>query len=181
VNLQVSSLRWPGGRSICQKPSMDVSVCSNPTCHHETHVRSRQKVRVAGLACSGQQSGTPLALPDRPEWRPVSRARTTSKAGSVGPGGCADRFTLLRTGFCCPRGCPPGAVDQRPRSALRAVAGSSPKLHRLRRMNPQLSWGFIVSGCGCSGYVRVRGIGTPMSSKASRWPGVGSASMGTVA
>jgi hypothetical protein len=40
-------------------------------------------------------------------------------------------------------------------------------------MNPQLSWGFIVSGGGCSGYFKVSGMAAPISSKALRWSAVG--------
>ena len=55
----------------------------------------------------------------------------------------------------------------------------SPKLRGLRRGNPQLSWGFVVFGCGCSDYFRVRGMVALRRSKAWRWSAVGSASMGT--
>src|SRR6266511_2748239 len=56
---------------------------------------------------------------------------------------------------------------------------TSPKLRGLRRGNPQLSWGFVVFGCGCSDYFRVRGMVALRRSKAWRWSAVGSASMGT--
>jgi hypothetical protein len=56
-----------------------------------------------------------------------------------------------------------------------------PKLRPVRWVTLGLNWCFSgLAGC-CSGYFKVSGIGTPRSSKASRWALVGSVSIGTVA
>ena len=53
-----------------------------------------------------------------------------------------------------------------------------PKLRPVRQVIWGLTWGFAALAGSCSGYFMVSGIGTPMSSKASRWVLVGSASIG---
>jgi hypothetical protein len=58
--------------------------------------------------------------------------------------------------------------------------GTRPKLRLVRHAVLALTWCFVVLAGFCSGYVKVSGIGTPMSSKASRWVLAGSASIGTV-
>ncbi len=58
---------------------------------------------------------------------------------------------------------------------------SKPKLRLFGLRFRALSLAFAVGAGGCSDYLRVSGIGTPISSKACRWAGVGSVSMGMVA
>jgi GAF domain-containing protein len=61
------------------------------------------------------------------------------------------------------------------------IEQAKPKLRLVRQVVLVLTWGFFWSGCFCSGYFMVSGIGAPMRSKASRWVLVGSASIGMVA
>ena len=55
-----------------------------------------------------------------------------------------------------------------------------PKLRPIRQAFPGLTWRFAGSAGWRSGYVKVSGIGAPMSSKACRWVLVGSVSISMV-
>src|SRR2546421_13114837 len=55
-----------------------------------------------------------------------------------------------------------------------------PNLRDLGRMSSWLSWGFVFSMLLCFDYFRVSGMGWLIRSKARRWVGVGSVSVGTV-
>jgi len=60
------------------------------------------------------------------------------------------------------------------------VLGPRPKLRPVRQVILALNWDFAVVAGWRSGYFEVSGIGTPRSSKACRWAGVGSASIAMV-
>jgi len=57
---------------------------------------------------------------------------------------------------------------------------TKPKLRPIRRAISGLTWDFTVAAGLCSGYFKVSGIGTQMSSNACRWVLVGSVSIAMV-
>jgi len=69
--------------------------------------------------------------------------------------------------------------DQRLRNDI-CWSAFNPKLRPIRQSISGLSWDFTAVAGRRSGYFKVSGIGTPMSSKACRWVLVGSASISMV-
>ena len=101
-------------------------------------------------------------------WRVFGRARVDGKIGRI-------RSVLAGWGYRLGRD-----DDQLLSMVACQVLLLKPKLRLIRHAVPALAWCFAVLAGFCCGYFKVSGIGAPRRSKACRWAGVGSASMGTV-